>query len=185
MVPDLKVVNIVRDVRDLVISRYHHNVRVARERLALEDFIFRKGRKYVRDYCAYHRHWIRAPGMSKVNYHVASYEYLSFDLSAAASELYSFVGLSLGAEESERCARRTAFSKKRVTGPGSFFRKGQALAFGEEIDEEENGYLLACAHEFGLDGIKRDLHNHCPQLAPYLRMTDVGLNQSSSGYLNP
>lgn len=181
-VPGIKILNIVRDVRDLVISRYHHNVRVVGEELPLGRFIFKKGRKYVRDYCAYQRYWIQAPSVSRASYHVASYEELSSDLTTAASELYTFVGLSLGVDECARRAGRTLFSKKRVTGPGTFFRKGKALAFGEEIDEEQNAFLLACAREFGLDGIKRKIHDHCPRLEPYLRMTDVGLQEDDDGF---
>lgn len=173
--PGVKFLNIVRDVRDVVISRYHHNVRVADEELPLDQFVFKKGRKYVRDYCKYHRYWIGARALSPANYYVASYEYFSFDLSTAASELFAFIGLSLDFEEAERRARRTAFSKQPVTGPGSFFRKGKALAFGEEIGESENAFLLSCAQEFGLDGIKRDIRDHVPKLERYLRMTDVGL----------
>lgn len=174
-VPGVKVLNIVRDIRDLVISRYHHNVRAVGEKLPLEGFVFKKGRKYVRDYCAYHRHWIAAADVGSTSYYVSSYEFLSHDLVTAASELYDFVGVPLTAEESVKSAQSTVFSKKRNTGPGNFFRKGKALAFGDEIGEDENAFLLKCAREFDLGNIKRDIGNRYPTLVPYLRITDVGL----------
>ena len=180
-VPGVKVLNIVRDVRDLVVSRYHHNVRIVGEKLPLENFVLKKGRKYVRDYCAYHRHWIEAADLIQASYYVSSYEYLSHDLITAASELYAFVGVPLTAEESAKSAQSTVFSKKRNTGPGNFFRKGKALAFSDEIGEDENAFLLKCAREFNLGKIKRDIGHRCPTLIPYLRMTDVGLEDSAPG----
>ncbi|ODA68672.1 Sulfotransferase domain protein [Methyloligella halotolerans] len=173
--PGVQVCNIIRDVRDVAVSLYHHEQRRAECDQDISTFLARHGRELVTNTIAYHRYWIGSPLRTRDNYFITSYEFLIDDVEAAADQLFDFAGLAADPEMRSRAIEKGSFESKKVKGPGEFFRKGQAMAFADEISASEAERLLTLAERGGLLGVKRAIADFNPILKPYLEMTDIGL----------
>lgn len=173
--PGIKVCNIIRDVRDVVISRYHHQVRLEKYDKDLSSFIANLADFYVKQTVVYHRHWIESRFANEESYHITSYEYLSDDDLKAAIELFDFLDLPLTTEEKEAAVDRSRFHHKKSTGPKGFFRKGKAFGFKDEISVAESDYLLDLASKYEFRQVKEAIAGFNPALRPYLQQTDLGL----------
>ncbi len=173
--PGIKICNIIRDVRDVVVSLYHHQVRLSLFEGDMESFLRCNGALVVRNTVSYHRYWIQAPHRTQSNYFMTAYEYLSDDTSAAARSLFDFLGLSVSDEQRESVVQATSFDSKRSKGPGMFFRKGRAFAFDEELTGSQADQILEAADRHGLAEVKKAIGEFNPALVPYLEVTDVGL----------
>lgn len=170
----IRMMNIIRDARDTIVSRYHHDVRINKEDRSLEQFIEEHAARVLDDLCLYQRYWIDAAKSGGKRYLITSYEYLSFDLSAAARQVYEFIGVDAPAGETEKMAEKTSFENKDA-GEGKFFRKGKAFGYSDEISAAQERRILDLCAARGLAAIKRDIAAFNPALGPYLEKTDVGL----------
>lgn len=174
--PGVRVINSIRDVRDTVVSRYHHDLRLGVvPQMEMGEYLALRGRMLVAAFCNYHRAWLDAPGMTAQNYHVVSYEGLHHDLHGAAVGLAVFCDIAATRESIAAVAEGTRFEAHKVRGAGTFYRKGEVGAWGEDMTEAQGARVLGWAVEHGLDDIKARLAAFAPSLAPYLAMTDVGL----------
>ncbi len=171
----IKVCNIIRDIRDVVVSRYHHDVRVVGYSKDLKTFIDEEADIIVKEAAEYHAFWVNSPYSNNETYHITSYEYLSDDDLKAGRELFEFAGLPLGNDEVEAAVANSRFQKKPRRGPKEFFRKGRAFGFVDEIDEAQSDYLLDLASKHQFRRIKEAIAGFNPALGPYLAETDVGL----------
>lgn len=174
-VKEVRVANIIRDIRDVVVSRYHHNVRLFGETKTLGQFINEGASEYIRKYVNYHRYWIDAGSKYPSRYFITSYEKLTLDLISGAQELYLFCNISLPPEQLAEAAEKTRFDKKNATGPGQFFRKGKMLAASDEITETENELILDSCKEAGFLAVKRKIVDFNPGLQKYCQLTDIGI----------
>ncbi|MFD0987441.1 sulfotransferase domain-containing protein [Methyloligella solikamskensis] len=173
--PGIKVCNIIRDIRDVVVSRYHHQVRLRKYNKDISAFVKENGELYVRNTANYHTHWINSPYSNEETYYITSYEYLSADDLKAGGELFDFVGLPLDEAQRKAAIEGSRFENKTSTGPESFFRKGQAFGFADEISEAESQYLLDLASKYRFKQAKQAIAEFNPALRPYLQQTDLGL----------
>lgn len=185
-VKEIKLLDIIRDARDMVVSHYHHNVRINNEILPINKFILKKSESLIANYCVYHDYWNSTDNANAGSFLFTSYEYLTFDLVKAASEIYAFVGLTMDSATIEKLAKSTLFENKKKTGPaeffcngkigpGEFFRKGKAFAFKEEIGKAEEQFILDCCQKYDLKKIKTRIAERNPNLVKYLSMTDIGM----------
>lgn len=174
-VSNIKMVNIIRDIRDMVVSRYHHEVRVGNEINDISQFIREKGASLVSNYCSYHQYWLDSIHVKKENYFITSYEHLRTNDMAAANELFDFTELDISFDMREKAVEKNRFESKTNTGSGSFFRKGKVFGFKDEIDEHEEGIILDSAMIYGLREIKKKILSFNINLMPYLKGTDVGM----------
>ena len=173
--PGIKVCNIIRDIRDVVISRYHHQVRLNKYDEDLSSFIDHVADFYIKQTVTYHKFWINSRFSNSDTYHITSYEYLSDDDLKAAGELFDFVGLPLDATAKEKAVETSRFHNKKSKGPKEFFRKGKAFGFTDEISEAQSDYLLGLASRNKFRQVKEAIADFNPALRPYLAQTDLGL----------
>lgn len=170
----IKICNIIRDLRDVVVSRYHHDVRLGNFSGDLSSFLRKEAARYVNQSVTYHRYWITSDYVSPESYFITAYEYLSDDDVAAGNQLYDFLG-GIDDETREGAIIESRFENKAKTGAGQFFRKGQAFGFADEMTAAEADAVLAHANELDFKAVKRKIADFNPALKPYLAQTDVGL----------
>lgn len=141
--PEMKVVHIIRDGRDCVVSGWHHNIRN-------DEASFRKRFATMERY-TYHftkHNWIpyvtRAQQWGRANperYLEVRYERLLDSSREEAGRVYRFLGVDADAGLIDQIIERTSF--KSLSGgrdPGqvnnaSHFRKGVSGAWRDELDE--------------------------------------------------
>lgn len=172
--PGVKMLNILRDVRDMVVSRYHQDVRVAGFTGTLSDYVVQRARQTIREQTDYQRFWIERPHAHAQNYWITTYEHLSADYEAEANALFDFTGLPIdethrqAAIEANRFAARQAKSKQ-------FYRKGVVFGYRDDLTASEADSLLEMASSSGLLDVKRAIAKFRPALCDSLRQTDLGL----------
>jgi hypothetical protein len=144
LIPGARVINVIRDPRDIAISANAHARRIvgkaSNELTGIED-------RMVVDTCRYWLQQMRLvenarhgfPGLT----HDIRYEDLAADFSAAARALMTFLDVDAGRETIEGLRRETDF--KRLSGgrppgetdPGSYFRKGIAGDWRQTLTEAQ------------------------------------------------
>ncbi len=173
--PGIKVFNIIRDIRDVIVSRYYHDVRKFGFQGDIEKFLNEKLDFLVQENCEYHSYWMDAPELHKNSYYITAYEYLLVEYEKAAHDMFAFSGISLTDQQREKTLQRNIFQNKPVTGEGKFFRKGKAFSFSEDLHDGQVERILECAHHKGLLEAKKKIADFNPVLRPYLKQTDLGL----------
>lgn len=172
--PGVRMLNILRDVRDMTISRYHQDVRIKGFAGTLSDYVAQRARQTIRDQVDYQRFWIERPQADARNYWITTYEHLSEHYEAEANALFDFAGcpgddaLRRAAIEANRFAARQARSKQ-------FYRKGTVFGYRDDLTEAEADSLLEMASDSGLLDVKRAIAKFRPILCDSLRRTDIGL----------
>ncbi|MEM9166188.1 MAG: sulfotransferase domain-containing protein [Planctomycetota bacterium] len=126
-IPHVRVLNIIRDLRDVVVSRYFHDMRlgIVEDGVSIEHYWgHHNGRGRAKRYIDYHLFWHdherdREPWL-------ASYERLHDDFYAEVQALLKHIGLDdLGDEAIHRAHRATSLANRpSESGDGKFFRKG-------------------------------------------------------------
>ncbi|MCC5788786.1 MAG: sulfotransferase domain-containing protein [Opitutales bacterium] len=149
------VANILRDPRDMVLSRYHHNLRHKLTDLPLNKWIKLESSKFILQNKIYHSNWVDWGARNKNHYVYTVYEALHSDLSYYGSsfliETHLKMGLNISEQQAAACANLTEFNNipDRHKGSGKFFRKGTAGAFVSEITKEEEDFILKLACDVG------------------------------------
>jgi len=141
--PAMKVIHIIRDGRDCIVSGWHHNIRK-------EEAAFRKRFPTMERY-AYHftkHNWVpyinRARQWGQTHpqrYLEVRYEHLLESAHAETARIYRFLGVDAGDALIDQIIERTSFrSLSGGRDPGqvnnaSHFRKGVSGAWREELDD--------------------------------------------------
>jgi hypothetical protein len=124
-VPNFKIVNIIRDVRDVLVSRYFHDLRLNLTKAEnIDDYYSALGRKNMQKYMQYHISW--HSDRQTLQPFLCSYERLHDNFAEQVRELVAYLGLGETIREAEIAAiqEATSFSSRKETGDGKFFRKG-------------------------------------------------------------
>lgn len=174
--PGIKVVNIVRDIRDVIVSRFHHDKRSFGYPGDISDFLRERMENMVAENVHYHSYWINSGYISAETYYVTSYEYLLDQYEAAARALFGFCGFEVSQKSFQATLEGNLFQNKPKTGEGQFFRKGRAFSFGDDLSPEQSQMILDQAQKLGFAGVKRKIAGFNPELIPYLEQTDLGLS---------
>jgi hypothetical protein len=172
--PNIRMLNIVRDLRDMIVSRYHHDVNGKRFSGSISEFLPGNASKYIRQYVLYQKYWIETPFRSPDNYYLTSYEYLTCDPAVATDGLFDFIG-GIPTDARARSVEANRFEKKSAGTGSRFFRKGKIFAFGDEISRNEELEILRIAESFGYKDVKASLAEAFPHLKAYLALTDVSI----------
>lgn len=132
---DVAVVNIVRDLRDVIVSFYFHDQRIGRtEAQSFLDYYFTDGRKKMTGYMTYHRFWHKPS--RKVQPHLCIFENFKRDFFLEAQRLFRFLEQPVSDEELATIHEKTRFENKKVTGEGTFFRKGIVGDWVNHLNDE-------------------------------------------------
>lgn len=124
--PNVFVLDITRDLKDVIVSAYHYRQhRAADFNAKFKHFYWVKGR-YVADMVrSYHETWNGANG---ANVFVASYERLKSDFETEVGRMGKFLRLELSPDDIARIKENTSMGslrkKYKDDGEKKFFRKG-------------------------------------------------------------
>lgn len=174
--PGIKVINIVRDIRDVIVSRFHHDKRTFGYPGDIGEFLHERMENMVAENVHYHSYWINSNYAGVNTYYVTSYEYLLDQYKTAARALFDFCGFPVSPTSFQTTLERNLFQNKSKTGEGEFFRKGRAFSFGEDLTLEQSQVILNQAQKLGFAEVKRKIAKFNPALTTYLEQTDLGLS---------
>lgn len=125
--PNVRIVNITRDIRDVIVSAFYFAQ--LRKTFAGDDFdrfYWTRGRQVARWVIQYNRLWQTVP-----NAFTMSYECLHEDFAAEVQALASFIGVTVGPADIERIrgeteldSLRSRYDEVSADGKHHFYRKG-------------------------------------------------------------
>ncbi|MGH2397686.1 MAG: sulfotransferase domain-containing protein, partial [bacterium] len=143
---DVYVLNIKRDIRDVVVSAYYHDVRSLKYEGSFEDFYWLCGKKVAQQVSDYHAVWsVQSPRIV-----TSSYERMLADFRKEFRRVSAFLGFHPTDETIDEI--RTFFQIERIrelwkeeNDKVSFFRKGVAgdwrNHFTADIEEDFEQWL--------------------------------------------
>jgi LPS sulfotransferase NodH len=124
--PDVRVLNITRDLRDMLVSAFYHVRRVDGYGGDFARYYMETGRATALAVQRYHRLWgIRSPQV-----YTASYERLHADFTGQVREIAEFLGVAATDDQIARLQGATSLDALRArygdddSGEKRFFRKG-------------------------------------------------------------
>ena len=152
--PDVKVLNVYRDPKDVMVSAYYHFRRLGKFDGTIEEFFTRRGDSLVRQLTRYHAYW--DPTGAEDSIFFTTYQKLHHRFDDEIFRLGRFLGRTLSLEQIRTVRANTQFSKlSRDTVPEEkrFFRKGvmgdwqrhlspEQAARIDRIEAEEGIYLM-------------------------------------------
>jgi hypothetical protein len=123
--PDVLVLDVQRDLRDVVVSSYFHNLRESTFEGSFDKYYWQKGRWQADLVRSHHEVWKAAP---ENRLYVSSYDRLKGDFSQEVQRIAMFLGRDISGQEIERIAEATSMKNLREKyddkGEIKFFRKG-------------------------------------------------------------
>ncbi len=123
---NVRVLNIVRDLRDVCVSRYYHDVRLGKFDGGLEVYFQTgKAKKIIVDYIKYHQFW--HDGEDSLCF-LTSYEALHKDFLNQVDLLLQYIGFvdaSVRRQKANFALESTRFENKQQWGEGKFLRRGK------------------------------------------------------------
>lgn len=160
MHPNVRVINIQRDLRDAVVSSYYHFLRRRRLRMSFRAYYRTFGRIKVAELCAYHRVWdVDDPKVLKLHF-----EDLKLEFAESVRRLAAFLEVEVSRADISRIHDVTSIARLRqlrgeasTAEPDRFFRRG---AIGDWRDHFTSDDLrdLDRIVESGLTGAPRILY---------------------------
>ena len=123
--PDVRVLNITRDLRDMIVSSYYHVRRVKGYDGDFARYYWETGRATMLSVDRYHRLWrMRSPHV-----YTASYERLHADFTGQVREIAAFLGVKTTDEQLAQLRGETSLDALRqrygeAESGDKFFRKG-------------------------------------------------------------
>ncbi len=125
---NLRVLNIKRDYRDVVVSAYYHYCRTRKVKMTFDRYYWRIGRYRIVEIMDYHRAWDLGDPTRVL---LTSYERLQGDFGAEVRRLAGFLEVDLDGRAIEDIRERTSLENlRRLRGEDGkpeeerFFRKG-------------------------------------------------------------
>jgi hypothetical protein len=137
--PDVRVLNITRDIRDVVVSAYYHSVRVDAYDQPVEVYFRDKGLKVAARVCAYNELW----SGPDANLFVASYERLHLDGAKEIASIARFLGLERTEEQIQTVHEKTRFDSWKERTGSPHMRKGIIGDWKNHLTESNIGKLRA------------------------------------------
>jgi hypothetical protein len=119
--PHVLVCTLTRDIRDVLVSAYHHDRRLGRtDTEDIEEYYWTMGQQRIDAVLNHHRFW----NIGHEGVFVGSYERLHANFDAEVRSLASFIGIEVSDRKVEKIHEQTSFDRVKKTGPGEHRRKG-------------------------------------------------------------
>ncbi|WP_456426207.1 sulfotransferase domain-containing protein [Rhodocaloribacter sp.] len=135
---DVRVLNIRRDLRDIVVSAFYYQRRKHGYRGDFEAYYWEMGRSIADHVRRYHALW----DVPDARVYTSSYEALKSDFQAEVQRIGHFLGLALSPEDAKRIREETSLLALRAKygetdkpSEERFFRKGAVGQWTEYFDE--------------------------------------------------
>ncbi|HVE16033.1 MAG TPA: sulfotransferase domain-containing protein, partial [Chthoniobacterales bacterium] len=152
--PDVKILNVYRDPKDVVVSAYYHFRRLGQYDCSIGEFFDQRGESLVRALTRYHLYWDNRGVEDKIFF--TTYEKLHTCFDEEVFRLGKFLGRDLTMSDIRTARQNTQFSKLSgvdIPEEKRFFRKGvmgdwqrhltpEQAARIDEIEAEEGIYLI-------------------------------------------
>jgi hypothetical protein len=153
--PGVKVLNVYRDPKDVVVSAFYHFRRIGHFAGTMDEFFAARGENLVRQLTQYHLYWDATDAPEKIFFTTYRKLHTSFD--EEVFRLAQFLGKDLPVAQIRAVRENTEFSKLSagvVPEEKRFFRKGvmgdwqrhlspaQAARI-DQVEAEEGIYLIA------------------------------------------
>ncbi len=155
--PHIRMANIIRDIRDVLVSRYFHDLRIGQTtEHHIDRYYWDKGRYNMKEYMDYHIFWHDGEN-SQVQPFLCSYERLHYDLNSQVSELVDYLEIASVVKDNDidRIQEATSFCKKKSTGEGQFFRKGIVGDWQNHLSDSVVDDLKSLAVDTGYLKVKK------------------------------
>lgn len=142
--PGVVVFDIKRDLRDVVVSAYYHDVRLRRYYGDFHTYYWQRGRRVANGACLFHRLW----SLDSPQIYISSYERLQSSFEEEVGKIALFLGLDLPDEEIARVQKATHFNtlnEASVQASGSklrFYRKGVVGDWQNHFDEQMHADIV-------------------------------------------
>jgi hypothetical protein len=117
---DVHVMNITRDIRDVIVSAYYHAARVDGYVGSFGNYLHDKGIDVAKWVCSYNQLW----SSPHERLHVASYERLILDPDKEIEAMSRFLKLDHGMEKIREIRAKTSFDALKSRSGHPHFRKG-------------------------------------------------------------
>ncbi len=141
--PHVKILNIYRDPKDVVVSAFFHYCRLSGEEGDFAEFYKQRAERLVRDLTRYHIYWSSLGVEDAIFF--TTYEKLHRNFEDEIFRLGAFLERDLTAEKIENIRELTKFSKlkqkNRRSKPSRFFRKGVMGDWQEHMTPEQGARL--------------------------------------------
>ncbi|MFP4106435.1 MAG: sulfotransferase domain-containing protein [Phycisphaerae bacterium] len=155
--PDVRVFDITRDVRDVIVSHYYHMVREGKVKSEFGPYYWKLGRYKAYQIVEYHKLWsVDHPQMF-----VSSFESLKTDFHNEVRRIGSFLGCDLSEEDIDRIKDKTSLQRLRekrgeegVPEEKRFYRKGIIGDWQNHFDDDM-ARDIERIQESGLSGLSR------------------------------
>jgi hypothetical protein len=152
--PNVRVLNIYRDPKDVLVSAYYHFGRIGNFKGTMDEFIAARGDNLVRSLTRYHLYWDSLGAEDAIFF--TTYQKLHQHFDEEVFRLGRFFGWEMDSEKIRRVRENTEFSKLSggpVPEEKRFFRKGvmgdwqrhlstQQAERVDQIEREEGIYLV-------------------------------------------
>jgi hypothetical protein len=124
---NIKILNIVRETKDVLVSRYFHDLRLenAPKNISIDDYYWNhSGKANISSYIEYQKFWHDNESPENQPF-LCGYERLHNDFYSQVFDLFNYLGfIEMKASDIKTIQEETSFENKKLTGEGEFFRKG-------------------------------------------------------------
>ncbi len=124
--PNVFILDIKRDIRDVVVSAYYHHRRKGYDE-SFKNYYWKKGKKVANFVSSYQRNW----DVQSTKILIASYEKLHSDFNSETKKIGDFLGIQVSDQLSEQIKTETTLDSLRnrygesdQSDDSKFFRKG-------------------------------------------------------------
>ena len=145
---DVRILNITRDIRDVVVSHYYHYNREYSAGLNFSEYYWKVGRYKAWEIVGYSKLW----SIESANLFETRFEDLKLNFAAEVGRLAKFLGRSISPEEIKLIAEKTSLenlmrqrNEQDKPEEERFFRKGIIGDWESHLSEAEERDLLSIA----------------------------------------
>ncbi|MGM0582627.1 MAG: sulfotransferase domain-containing protein [Bacteroidota bacterium] len=132
---NVRVLGITRDLKDVVVSAFHHHKNKKDFKFNFKVFYWTIGRRIAMRVRDYNNLWSRYSTNQHV--YISSYELLKQDFEEECIKIADFLGIKIDLDKAEQIKNETSLKSLREKYTDkSFFRKGKTGNYKEYFDED-------------------------------------------------